>query len=293
MNPNWRLWRMIWTWLLMYLSWLPTPLTRIASRLLLLKLKLYSIAQVITKSHVEADSIHALFAISINMNDATLMLMSNHSTGIVLIGPYRFLGESVVKACLASGAHYMDISGEPQFMENMFLKWVCKVAMSFCVCMCCVMICVYVCVHVFIYVCIYVCVYVYVYAYVYVCVYVCVCLCVFVSMLVVAASGDVRENSDTYIILTYPTLMYSLYSQVSWGGWRQTSFSDPRLCLWFGSSWSRCSILHEAVFNHSQEWWFLSDLYWKFLECGHRAEWSGRWVSHRAEQNRVADSRAD
>jgi short subunit dehydrogenase-like uncharacterized protein len=37
-------------------------------------------------------------------------------------GPYRFLGEAVVRAALAAGSHYMDISGEPQFMENMFLK---------------------------------------------------------------------------------------------------------------------------------------------------------------------------
>jgi short subunit dehydrogenase-like uncharacterized protein len=39
-----------------------------------------------------------------------------------LLGPYRFLGEAVVRACLAAGSHYMDISGEPQFMEDMFLK---------------------------------------------------------------------------------------------------------------------------------------------------------------------------
>jgi short subunit dehydrogenase-like uncharacterized protein len=30
------------------------------------------------------------------------------------VGPYRFYGESVVKACIASGAHHLDVSGEPQ-----------------------------------------------------------------------------------------------------------------------------------------------------------------------------------
>jgi len=39
------------------------------------------------------------------------------------VGPYRFSGEQVVQACLASGAHHIDISGEPQFLERMQLKY--------------------------------------------------------------------------------------------------------------------------------------------------------------------------
>lgn len=38
-------------------------------------------------------------------------------------GPYRFLGESIVKACLDAQTDYMDICGEPQFMEKMFLDY--------------------------------------------------------------------------------------------------------------------------------------------------------------------------
>ena len=34
-------------------------------------------------------------------------------------GPYRFLGEQVVTACIAGGSDYVDISGEPQFLESM------------------------------------------------------------------------------------------------------------------------------------------------------------------------------
>ncbi|XP_041952240.1 saccharopine dehydrogenase-like oxidoreductase isoform X2 [Alosa sapidissima] len=33
------------------------------------------------------------------------------------VGPYRFYGEPVVKACVENGAHYIDICGEPQFLE--------------------------------------------------------------------------------------------------------------------------------------------------------------------------------
>ena len=30
------------------------------------------------------------------------------------VGPYRFFGEAVVKACVENGASHVDISGEPQ-----------------------------------------------------------------------------------------------------------------------------------------------------------------------------------
>ncbi|XP_010137930.1 PREDICTED: saccharopine dehydrogenase-like oxidoreductase [Buceros rhinoceros silvestris] len=36
---------------------------------------------------------------------------------------YRFYGEPVVKACVENGANYIDISGEPQFLEGMYLKY--------------------------------------------------------------------------------------------------------------------------------------------------------------------------
>lgn len=39
------------------------------------------------------------------------------------VGPYRFYGEPVVKACIANGAHYLDICGEPQFLERMQLEY--------------------------------------------------------------------------------------------------------------------------------------------------------------------------
>lgn len=47
--------------------------------------------------------------------DATLVLNCT--------GPYRFLGHPVVRACLVHGTHYMDISGEPQFMESSYLQY--------------------------------------------------------------------------------------------------------------------------------------------------------------------------
>ncbi|XP_065370697.1 saccharopine dehydrogenase-like oxidoreductase [Calliphora vicina] len=38
-------------------------------------------------------------------------------------GPYRFYGETVVNACVANGTHHIDISGEPQYIDKMQLKY--------------------------------------------------------------------------------------------------------------------------------------------------------------------------
>ncbi|KAK9055934.1 hypothetical protein SSX86_027021 [Deinandra increscens subsp. villosa] len=35
------------------------------------------------------------------------------------VGPFRLHGEPVVAACVEAGCHYLDISGEPEFMERM------------------------------------------------------------------------------------------------------------------------------------------------------------------------------
>ncbi|KAI8616174.1 saccharopine dehydrogenase b [Chytriomyces sp. MP71] len=34
------------------------------------------------------------------------------------VGPFRFTGVTVVRACIEAGAHYVDISGEPEFVER-------------------------------------------------------------------------------------------------------------------------------------------------------------------------------
>lgn len=39
------------------------------------------------------------------------------------VGPYRFYGEPVVRACIENGTHHVDVSGEPQFMERMQLEY--------------------------------------------------------------------------------------------------------------------------------------------------------------------------
>jgi short subunit dehydrogenase-like uncharacterized protein len=36
---------------------------------------------------------------------------------------FRFYGEPVVKACVEGGTHYVDINGETEFVERMYLKY--------------------------------------------------------------------------------------------------------------------------------------------------------------------------
>ena len=37
-------------------------------------------------------------------------------------GPYRFLGDAVVKACIEAGSHVCDLCGEPEFYDNTLLQ---------------------------------------------------------------------------------------------------------------------------------------------------------------------------
>lgn len=57
-------------------------------------------------------------------NPASLDEMARQAI-IVLncVGPYRFYGEPVVKACIENGTSCIDISGEPQFLELMYWKY--------------------------------------------------------------------------------------------------------------------------------------------------------------------------
>ena len=40
-----------------------------------------------------------------------------------VVGPYRLYGEPVVRACAECGTDYLDVSGEPEFMERMEAKY--------------------------------------------------------------------------------------------------------------------------------------------------------------------------
>ena len=58
----------------------------------------------------------------VDANDVRSMTETFGETRLVfnVTGPYRFLGKDIVTACVNAGTNYMDICGEPQFMEQTF-----------------------------------------------------------------------------------------------------------------------------------------------------------------------------
>ncbi|XP_051003945.1 saccharopine dehydrogenase-like oxidoreductase [Acomys russatus] len=57
-------------------------------------------------------------------NPASLDEMAKKATLVLnCVGPYRFYGEPVVKACIENGTSCIDICGEPQFLELMHVKY--------------------------------------------------------------------------------------------------------------------------------------------------------------------------
>jgi short subunit dehydrogenase-like uncharacterized protein len=54
-------------------------------------------------------------------DDVSLQTMT--AQGVLLmnaVGPFNWFGKSVVKACIASGTHYLDITGEPSFVADIY-----------------------------------------------------------------------------------------------------------------------------------------------------------------------------
>ncbi|CAO3581242.1 unnamed protein product [Absidia cylindrospora] len=46
--------------------------------------------------------------------------MTCHSTVLInAVGPFRFMGEYVVQSCVEQQCHYVDVTGEPEFVERM------------------------------------------------------------------------------------------------------------------------------------------------------------------------------
>lgn len=57
-------------------------------------------------------------------DEASMRAMCRASkTLIAAAGPFRFLGEAAVTACVEEKCHYVDITGEPEFFEGMALKY--------------------------------------------------------------------------------------------------------------------------------------------------------------------------
>ena len=58
-------------------------------------------------------------------DDATALAEIARSTKVIVttVGPYLKYGEPLVKACAEAGTHYCDLTGEPEFVDAMWLKY--------------------------------------------------------------------------------------------------------------------------------------------------------------------------
>ena len=63
--------------------------------------------------------------IEADVGDAEALKQLAQSTVVVLttVGPYILHGEPLVAACAAAGTHYVDLTGEPEFVDLMWLKY--------------------------------------------------------------------------------------------------------------------------------------------------------------------------
>ncbi|KAF9102133.1 hypothetical protein BGX27_011167 [Mortierella sp. AM989] len=59
----------------------------------------------------------------VNDEESIKSMCRASKTLIAAAGPFRFLGEAVVVACIQEKCHYVDITGEPEFFENMVFKY--------------------------------------------------------------------------------------------------------------------------------------------------------------------------
>ena len=74
---------------------------------------------------LEEISKRGLEIIEADVNDQeSLNAMCKRSKVVInCVGPFRFFGKQVVRACVENGTSYCDISGEPEFIEKCFVEF--------------------------------------------------------------------------------------------------------------------------------------------------------------------------
>lgn len=66
-----------------------------------------------------------LTLITADSSDEEALKVMAQSTRLVIttVGPYALYGELLVKACAETGTHYTDLTGEPGFVDEMYVKY--------------------------------------------------------------------------------------------------------------------------------------------------------------------------
>jgi short subunit dehydrogenase-like uncharacterized protein len=84
--------------------------------------KLEQVRDQLTKLNASSANLPLLHA---DVNDPESLRKLAESTKVVIttVGPYIHYGEPVVAACAAAGTDYVDLTGEPEFVDEMWLRY--------------------------------------------------------------------------------------------------------------------------------------------------------------------------
>lgn len=74
-------------------------------------------------SHKSVEGNAAIIEADTNNYNSLLAMCQQTRTVLNCVGPYRFHGEPVVRACIEGSCDYLDITGEPEFMERIRTKY--------------------------------------------------------------------------------------------------------------------------------------------------------------------------
>ncbi|KAJ3410082.1 hypothetical protein HDV05_004107 [Chytridiales sp. JEL 0842] len=65
----------------------------------------------------------ALLVADVSNEQQLKEVIASSTVLINCVGPFRYFGEPVVKACVETGTDYVDITGEPEFVDKMYVRY--------------------------------------------------------------------------------------------------------------------------------------------------------------------------
>ena len=70
-----------------------------------------------------AANIPEVMVVEVSQPDTLSSMAASSKVVLTTVGPYVQHGEAVVQACVEQGSHYCDITGEPEFVNNMICRY--------------------------------------------------------------------------------------------------------------------------------------------------------------------------
>jgi short subunit dehydrogenase-like uncharacterized protein len=86
------------------------------------KKKLTAVRKALVKAHPDAPAPELVIA-DVTKPESLKALAADTRVVVTTVGPYINYGEPLVAACAATGTDYLDLTGEPEFVDLMFVKY--------------------------------------------------------------------------------------------------------------------------------------------------------------------------